>query len=68
MRSTPDRCKRWGRFEGNPSPSMLGRTGETAARMAALEARATDLYNIITPIPHPCDEEYTRPLQKVRTF
>lgn len=52
----------------SPSLAELSRTGETATRMAALEARATDLYNIITPIPHPCDEEYTRPLQKVGAF
>lgn len=47
------------------SLAELGRTGETALRFARLEAAATDRYNTITPVIHPCDEEYTRPVIKI---
>lgn len=47
------------------SLAELARTGEDARRFVEVEARATDLYNTMTPILRPCDEEYTLPFVKI---
>lgn len=46
------------------SLAELEKTGETAARFAALEARAADLYHAFTPGLAPCGSEYTTPVIK----
>lgn len=47
------------------SLAELERTGETAARFAALETRAADLYHAFTPGLAPCGSEYTTPVIKI---
>jgi len=47
------------------SLAELERTGEAAARFAALETRAADLYHAFTPGLAPCGSEYTTPVIKI---
>ena len=47
------------------SLAELERTGEAAARFAALEARAADLYHAFTPGLAPCGSEYITPVIKI---
>ena len=47
------------------SLAELSAVGEAAARFAALEARAGDLYHAFTPGVAPCGGEYTTPVIKV---
>ena len=47
------------------SLAELEKAGEAAARFAALEARAADLYHAFTPGLAPCGSEYTTPVIKI---
>ena len=47
------------------SLAELEKTGEAAARFAALETRAADLYHAFTPGLAPCGSEYTTPVIKI---
>lgn len=58
-------AKETARLPIGTSLAALARTGETAERFARLEADATDRYHVITPVIHPCGEDYTQPLVKV---
>ena len=47
------------------SLAELEKAGEAAARFAALETRAADLYHAFTPGLAPCGSEYTTPVIKI---
>lgn len=55
------RAKRTAALPISHSLARLAKTGETAAAMAALESRATDLYSLLLQERRPCGTDYQSP-------